>query len=181
MVLASIYLHPGFEPKVKLVIYLRNNCSGSYQRWSWWFTLASSAMVLREHLPRLGIRTPDLLSLSPKTKGFHQFGHTLIIKNNKVRNNELKHHCLKKKLLWAAFQLSFLYSGTSESRKRLTNSTSRCFPSYILMTLLMYFIFQGVPYRTFLLYLPRFACHFYLAVSFSEGADVREGWILLKT
>ena len=37
-----------------------------------YFTLASTAMVLSEYLPRPGIRTPDLTALVPR---FYPLGH----------------------------------------------------------------------------------------------------------
>ena len=42
------------------------NASYRLYRYSGYFTLTSTAVVLSEHLPRTGIQTPDLLALSPK-------------------------------------------------------------------------------------------------------------------
>ena len=47
-----------------------------------------------------------------------------------------------------------------------SNSTSWRFPSYLLLTLIIYFLFifyhPGAPYRISFLFLPSLPCHFYL-------------------
>ena len=89
--------------------------------------------------------------------------------------------CIFKKLIWESHDITNpmemkntfiayrpLWEPTSQGSPHLQYATPRRFPSYLLLTLLLYFFssftFPGAPYRIFFPFVPRFPCHFYHVV-----------------